>query len=317
MAIPNSRLSGAKVLVTGASGRIGQAVAYVLAKNNEVHGLARWSKPEVKDRMTAAGVTPIVRTGGYEPIDDLDRDYDAVFHEAVAWHGTQDRPAFETAVRTNVYFILDLVEHLGDRPKWVIGSTAAMHVCPDWGEPAPSEDEGLLQAGNIYRDTKLAAELACSWISERRGIPMVLLGYCMPNSPWGGLARKIAERVLAGEEIRVHPERPQPRIVGYISNMVDQTVAAIDHGTVPPNRIYSTGDRWSTEREIAEMIGQEAGVTPKIVPDPEAQSQNRDHNLTKMKRLLGEPAVDTREAIRRILRGLRDGATGPEDWMFE
>ena len=317
MAIPNERLSGAKVLVTGASGLIGQAVAYVLAKNNEVHGLARWSKPEVKERLKAAGVKPIVRAGGYEPINDLDRDYDAVFHEAVAWHGSGDRQAFETAVRTNTYFILDLVEHLGDRPKWVIGSTAAMHVSPDWGEPPPSEDEGLLQAGNVYRDTKLAGELACSWISERRGIPMVFLSYCMPDSPWRGLARGMLERVLKGEAISVHPERPQPRIVGYISNIVDQTVAAIGHGTIPPNRICSTGDRWSNEREIAEIIGEEAGVKPRIVLDPEMESHNRDLDLTKMKRLLGEPAVDMREAIRRDIRGYRQGSTGPEDWMFE
>src|SRR5580704_3593299 len=51
---------GWRVLVTGATGRIGFPIARALAARHQVFGLARCRKPSDVDRLIAAGITPIV-----------------------------------------------------------------------------------------------------------------------------------------------------------------------------------------------------------------------------------------------------------------
>src|SRR4051812_19249796 len=54
------RLTGARVLVTGASGLFGRPLATALAaQQNEVFGLARFTDPSMKQRLATDGVTPI------------------------------------------------------------------------------------------------------------------------------------------------------------------------------------------------------------------------------------------------------------------
>jgi hypothetical protein len=50
-------LSGEKILVTGPASQVGLPVARALATNNEVHGLARFSKREDREQRMAASTT--------------------------------------------------------------------------------------------------------------------------------------------------------------------------------------------------------------------------------------------------------------------
>jgi len=43
MSIEQDFVVGAKVLITGVTGQIGRGLAHVLSRNNEVHGVARFS----------------------------------------------------------------------------------------------------------------------------------------------------------------------------------------------------------------------------------------------------------------------------------
>jgi NAD(P)-dependent dehydrogenase (short-subunit alcohol dehydrogenase family) len=52
-------LSGEKILITGATGKIAFPIARALAADNEVWGAARLRDPADHDRLTATGVTPL------------------------------------------------------------------------------------------------------------------------------------------------------------------------------------------------------------------------------------------------------------------
>lgn len=45
-----------KILITGPAGKVACPVAQALAKNNQVWGIARFGKPEDRERVEAVGV---------------------------------------------------------------------------------------------------------------------------------------------------------------------------------------------------------------------------------------------------------------------
>ncbi len=76
-------LKGEKVLVTGPAGQVGFPVARALASENEVHGLARFGRPEDRERVEKAGIRSIPLDLASEITDALPDDYAWVLHFAV------------------------------------------------------------------------------------------------------------------------------------------------------------------------------------------------------------------------------------------
>ena len=78
-------VSGKKILITGASGQCGRGFVHVPAKNNEVHGVARFLKAEVREEVEKAGcVVWAVDMETGRP-DDLPVDFDLVLHLGSSW----------------------------------------------------------------------------------------------------------------------------------------------------------------------------------------------------------------------------------------
>jgi nucleoside-diphosphate-sugar epimerase len=52
-------LDSEKILITGATGKIASPIARALAARNDVWGAARFSKPNDRDKLLAAGIRPL------------------------------------------------------------------------------------------------------------------------------------------------------------------------------------------------------------------------------------------------------------------
>ena len=83
-------LENSRILLTGPTSQVGWPIARALAAQNEVVGLARFRKPEERQRMEAAGVRCIALDLAQDPLDALPRDFDYVLHFAVAKTGDFD-----------------------------------------------------------------------------------------------------------------------------------------------------------------------------------------------------------------------------------
>ncbi len=100
-------LDGEKVLITGATGKIAFPIARALAERNEVWGAARLRNPADRDKLTAAGVTPLVLDMADPDFADLPDDFGYVFHAAVD-PGTDD---WTRCVKTNAHNSGALLHH--------------------------------------------------------------------------------------------------------------------------------------------------------------------------------------------------------------
>src|SRR5258706_5706597 len=85
-----NQLSGRRVLVTGASGLVALPVALELAKSNEVFAVARFTDPEQKRMLEAAGARTIAFDLANPDLSPLPRSMDVVINYAVLPFSNQE-----------------------------------------------------------------------------------------------------------------------------------------------------------------------------------------------------------------------------------
>jgi nucleoside-diphosphate-sugar epimerase len=92
-------LSGQKILITGVTGMVGDPLARALARDNEVWGAARFSDPEARRSLEAAGVVTRRVDIGSGDFSGLPDDFTHVLHLNWLRAGLQD---LQEAIRVNV-----------------------------------------------------------------------------------------------------------------------------------------------------------------------------------------------------------------------
>jgi len=92
-------ISGEKILVTGATGMVGEPLARYLAKDNEVWGAARFSDPAKRRSIEEAGITTRAVDVGSGDFSELPDDFTYVVHANWMRAGL---PQLQDAIRANI-----------------------------------------------------------------------------------------------------------------------------------------------------------------------------------------------------------------------
>lgn len=316
------------ILITGVNGFIASHLAERLRREGRaVRGLAR--RPESAAWLAEQGVEVV----GGDLLDSaaVSRAMDgcaAVVH-AAAWTGGPELTP-EQAWRTNVAGTLGVVEAAKDAgiERLVYISSVAVYGVND----APMIDESMPTppVGQLYPDSKIAAES----VVRASEMPWVIV---RPASTYGprGAAWTIGpiERIDRGQLILAGADTGLVT-PGYIDNVVDGLLLALDHPAAVDEAFNLCDDRAVTYREFylayAEMLGKDRlPVLPawayKAARNPAVNAMRRlvgrqpagpwswhfrfnpsQFSVTKAKRLLGyAPAVDFDEGMRRTAAWLR------------
>src|SRR5262245_42197072 len=101
-------ISGAKILVSGATGMVGHQLALHLAPENEVWGIARFSNAERKQALEDAGVTTRKVDVGSGDFSEVPQDFDYVIHVNWMRAGIDQ---LQEAIRTNIEGVGLLMQH--------------------------------------------------------------------------------------------------------------------------------------------------------------------------------------------------------------
>lgn len=304
-------VTGKKVLITGASGLCGRGLAFVLARANEVHGLARFRSPAVREELESLGVRTWTMDMGLDSPDTLPADYDVVIHEATAWGKGDTLADQERSFAIGCRFIPDLMARC-ERAVFALVSTGGVYL----PQAAPvCEDETRLSAPSDYPLEKIAAAQVARWVGRHFGRRWVDLRYFWPFGAWRRHGK--VDLILQGK-VPEHPVRLLQRT--YVQNHIHYTLKSLALARPEGEALNVVTTEEFTPREAALIGARVAGVAPDpaaLAADAPVEQPGLLASTEKLARLLGPAPVRFETGLRRYLRARRENIPTVQEWMLE
>jgi UDP-glucuronate 4-epimerase len=289
-------LDGEKILITGATGKIGFPIARALAGRNEVWGVARLRAPAGRERLAAAGITPVALDLAAGDFSSLPNDFTYVFHAAVD-PGTGD---WRRCVETNAEKSGDLLYHCRTAKGFVFCSTGSIYAYQGQRPLTETDPPGVPLRAN-YSISKVAAEAVCTWISSRYGIPLTVIRICSTYGPEGGAPADRLEMMLARKPIRLHPDKPNNYNPIYEDDYVEFGIRAMEVGATPPVVVNWAGSETVSVEDYCTYMGELIGVEPIFEYTPNAHTPLWP-DVKRMHEVLGRTKVPWREGFRKMIQ---------------
>jgi len=297
-----TQLSNRRVLVTGASGLVAFPVAMALAKTNEVYALARFSNPEQKSLLEAAGARTISFDLAEHDLSPLPRSVDVVINYAVL------PPNYKEHFDVNAGAVGRLARRYRDCEAFVQGSTGSLYAYQ--GErPLREEDPyGLHSSAELYAASKIAAEYLLKHLSEDYRMPTTIVRIFSFYGPRGGGVTQRIDQVAQGLPVSVYPGKRNVHTPLFEDDYVEKTIAAVGIAKFPAEIVNLGGSESVTTQEYCEIAGELLGKKPIFVENSKAWPIWAD--TTKMARLLGPSRVSIREGVRRVIEAGQKARVG-------
>jgi nucleoside-diphosphate-sugar epimerase len=292
-------LAGRKILVTGATGQVGFAVARALARDNQVHGLARLAKPSDRERLERAGVRPVAVDLAFGSLDALAGDFDAVLHFAVVKGGDAD---FERDLAANAEGTGRLMAHCRRAKAFLHCSSAAVYRPP--GARAAREQDPLGDNHRALLPTyslcKIASEAVARFAAREHSLPTVIARLSVPYGDNGGWPWFHLALLRAGRPIPVHPERPNLFNPIHEDDLVAHLPKLLAAASVPALVVNWGGSETVGLETWCAWLGELTGLSPRWQETPDTIA-SLPVDLDRMHALLGPTRVSWREGLRRMV----------------
>jgi nucleoside-diphosphate-sugar epimerase len=297
-----TQLSGRRVLVTGASGVVAFPVAVELAESNEVYAVARFSDPEQRRRLEAAGARTIAFDMAEHDLSPLPKSVDVVVNYGVL------PPSHKDAYEVNAGAAGRLASRYRDCEAFVHGSTGSLYQYQ--GERPLREDDayGLHSSTENYAASKIAAEFLLKHLSVEYRMPTVIVRIFSFYGPRGGGVTQRIDQVAQGLPVSVYPGVRNIFTPMYEDDYVAKTIAAAGIAKTPAEIVNLGGTEPVTTQEYCEMAGELLGKKPVFVENSRAWPIWAD--TSKMVELLGPCRVSMREGVRRVVEAGQEARLG-------
>jgi nucleoside-diphosphate-sugar epimerase len=288
--------TGWRVLVTGATGRIGFPLARFLAERNEVYGLARCRDDADRQRLLEAGITPVV--GDVATIDPagLPEGITHVFH-AAARFGAGAPARWRPMLETNALASGRLVEACASAAAFVYCSSGSTYQYQGRRPLAEDDPPGVHLGG--YSLSKIAGEAVVEYAAARANVPLTIIRIFSTYGPEGGAPVTRLRRILAGEEVVLHPDAPNNYNPIFEDDYVRLAVRSLQVASLEPVVVNFAGSETVSAEEYCEFLGALVGRSASIRYDPEAPWPLWP-DVARMHQVLGRCEVPWREGMRRI-----------------
>ena len=251
----------APILVTGAAGFIGHAVAHrLLARGERVIGVDivnDYYDPALKEARLAtfAGINSFA----FERIDIADvakmaalvRDHKVVrvVHlaaQAGVRYSIENPFAYERSNLAGHLSVMEACRHAEGFEHLVYASSSSVYGDKPMGGEGFKEDEPANDPVSLYAATKRACELMSQSYVNLYSFPQTGLRFFTVYGPWGrpDMAYfSFTQKILKGEAIEVYGDGKMARDFTYIDDIVDGIIGALDN---PPargdHRVLNIGD---------------------------------------------------------------------------
>ncbi|UGQ10339.1 NAD(P)-dependent oxidoreductase [Yinghuangia sp. ASG 101] len=295
-------LEGRKIVVTGVTGQVAEPVAKLLARDNDVHGAARFTDDDARARLEAAGVTCVRVDLATGDVADLPADADYVLNFAVAKSGEWDAD-----LDANAGGVLWLMEHHRAARAFLHCSSTAVYQ-PD-GHRAFRETDPLGDNHRVwsfletYSICKIAAEGAARWGAARHGLPTTIARLSVPYGDHGGWPAIHLEMMLAGAPVEVHRDAPSVYHPIHEQDIVASLPGLLAAAATPATTVNWGGSEAVSIEDWCAHLGELTGVKPRFeATDATIASVALD--LARMHEVTGVTRVHWKDGMRRMVEAL-------------
>ena len=294
-----TQLTNEKILITGPASQVGLPVVEALAARNEVVGLARFSRPENRERVEAAGARCVAVDLADGDLSVVPDDFSVVLHFAVVKSGD-----FDYDLQANAEGVGRLMAHLGRgrAPRAFLHCSSAGvyqyagHEPLSETSPLGDNHRAMLPT---YSICKIAAESVASFSAREWQIPTVIARFSVPYGDNGGWPWFHLMMMNGGSEIPVHPDKPNLFNPIHEDDYIAQIPRMLELASVPATRVNWGGPQSSIE-EWCGILAELTGLEPKFHPT-EQTIGSVTLDLARMHEALGETKVPLRDGIRRMV----------------
>ena len=286
-----------KILITGPTSQVGFPVVEHLAKDNQVYGLARFSKDEDAARVEAAGATALRADMGQDDLSIIPPDVDVVLHFAVVKSGD-----FSYDLQANAEGTGRLIARCANARAYLHCSTTAVYAPAGQKPLAESDALGDHHRAMMptYSIAKIAAESVARFAARHFDVPTTIARVCVPYGNNGGWPWFHLMMMKAGAPIPVHSDRPAVYNLLHEDDYIAMIPKLLDIASVPATTINWGGSEPTTIEEWCGYLGELTGLTPEFaVTDDTIPSACIDP--TRMHERVGRTRVDWRDGIRRMV----------------
>jgi UDP-glucuronate 4-epimerase len=288
-----------RVLVTGATGRLGFPLARALAAQHQVFGLARCRGTGDRKRLTEAGIQPIVGDLATLDFGELPRGITHVFH-AAARFGREVPTDWQQVFETNAQASGRLVA-ANPGAAFVYCSSGSAYAYQ--GQRPLSEDDPPGVHLGVYSLSKIAGEAVVRYAARQSGTPLTIIRIFSTYGPEGGAPVTRLRRILAGDDVILHPDAPNNYNPIFEDDYVRLGIRALEVATLDPVVVNFAGSETVSAEDYCAYLGE-------LVQRPVRLRYEADApwplwpDVTRMHEVLGRTEVPWQQGMRRIAAAL-------------
>ena len=317
----------APILITGAAGFIGHAVAAALLSDGRkvvgVDNLNAYYDPALKNARLARLRAHERFT--FHKLDLVDEsrmqtlfgahEFTQVVHLAAQAGVRYSIEAPQQYIASNVTGLTVLLECCVRHDVEHLLYASSSSVYGDSKNAPFSEEDAANRPRSVYAATKRAGELLAYSYARIHGLPSTGIRFFTVYGPWGRpdmAAITFAKRLAGGKPLQVFGDGKQRRAFTFIDDAVRGTLAILEAGPPsgqPPAALYNLGSEEDVELlDFIRMLGREMGAEVEIefAPEPPGEMRATLPDMSAMRRDFGfEPNVGLEQGVRDFVRWFR------------
>lgn len=295
-------LENQKVLVTGATGQVGRAIAEQLNSNNVVWAAARFSDPDAQQQLQDQGINTVYFSMGDEQLDHLP-DVDYVIHCGCNTDPkTPDEGMIQNAEGTG--FLMQ--RYRGARAFFHMSSSSIYRMQDDPKTAVTEEGElgGYAKYSPHYAMSKQSTEAVVRYQARALKLPTIIARLDVAYGEYGHGGAPMALILFMKHGIAYQRAANGDSYCSpiYQDDIVNQVQNLLTHAAVPAPIVNLGGDEMVSIEEMIVYLEELTGLTAQIESAELATWGMTVLDNTRRKQLGGPCLVSWREGLLRALR---------------